>query len=420
MNRTSLQWRRRASVTGLVLLLSLSASHVRAEPFRLRGDVFGQAQAPTGLVSLSADAEPTRWAEAEALIWTGANELGREVDVLVVTLTLTDPETGSRARLGRMTMAVGSLRPVHLDGLSGHLRLPTGTTVDVFGGLPVRPRFADREADWLAGARLGQAWARWGQVGIAFLHRRDRGRLSDQEVGADVSVVLFDGVHASGRATYDLVSPGISEALAFLTVEASRTLRLDLRGTHRSPSRILPATSLFSVLGDVPSQYLGGRIRWRAAPRLDLIAEGGARAFDSVVAEDLRVRGVLRLDAVGDSSIALEATRRGADAQQGWTGARGIVRWAIDPAWHVGLELELVRPDQPTARSVEASLFAPEGTPSTRTTPRGEWWPWGLIALSWRPDTEWVVAAAAEASITAEQAAAFDVLFRAAYQWSGP
>lgn len=285
-------------VTTIAVVVAVIASNgpAHAEPFRLRADALGQAGAPTGVVSLSAEADPTRWAEAEALIWAGTNESDSEMDVLVVAISIRDPERGHQARLGRMIASLGALRPVHLDGVSGHLRMSSGTVFEAFGGIPVKPRFGRPDYDWLAGARVAQSITRFGTAGVAYLHRRDAGRLSDQEVGADFSLTPHEALGLSGRITYDLVNPGVSEAIGFIAFRASRAWRFEVRGTHRSPSRILPATSLFSVLGDVPSRYVGGRARWQAAPRLDLIAEGGLRAFDSLVAEDGRLRGVLRLD----------------------------------------------------------------------------------------------------------------------------
>ena len=47
-------------------------------------------------------------------------------------------------------------------------------------------------------------------------------------------------------------------------------MRGELSLEHRSPTHLLPATSLFTVLGEVASDRAGAGLRWRAAPRLEL------------------------------------------------------------------------------------------------------------------------------------------------------
>ena len=383
-----------------VTVSMLVTGSAQAEPYRLRAEAFGQARTPTGVLALSADASPTDWAGAEALIWAGTNELGEEADVLVVAVTLHDLEHRGQARLGRMIASLGALRPIHLDGVSGRFRFASGTSVEVFGGFPVTPRFSERSYDWAVGARVAQSVGSWASAGVAYLHRRDAGRLSDHEVAGDLLLSPYERVDFSARASFDLIHPGFSEAIGVLSVRPGKDWRIEVQGTHRSPSRILPATSLFSVLGDVASRYLGGRVWWRAAPRLDLIVEGGARAFDEVLAEDLRLRGVLRLDPWGRSSVSIEASRRGAPDGDSWTGGRGALQLALGEAFNLGLEAELVRPDRPADR--------------------GSYWPWGLLAFGWKATESWEIAAAVEGAATAEQEASLDVLVRAAYQWSAP
>jgi hypothetical protein len=162
----------------------------------------------------------------------------------------------------------------------------------------------------------------------------------------------------------------------------------------------LPATSLFSVLGGVASQIVSGRVFWRAAPRLDLTVEGGARQFEDTLGERVKVGAVLRLDPLGNSAISVEGTRFGGPNNIGWTGARTTLRLFLSSNWLIGTELELVRPDRPSSR--------------------GEWWPWALGSVTWIPVRNLEVALAVEGSATAENEAALDGLLRITGRFGGP
>ena len=99
--------------------------------------------------------------------------------------------------------------------------------------------------------------------------------------------------------------------------------RLELFGSQLSPGRLLPATSLFSVLGDLPSQTVGATVRWRAAPRLDLLASGAGQDVASGLGGNGWLRATLRLDDQGDGSLGLEVRRVDVPGAQ-WTGVRAI------------------------------------------------------------------------------------------------
>ena len=121
----------------------------------------------------------------------------------------------------------------------------------------------------------------------------------------------------------------------------------------------MPATSLFSVLGDVPSQRVGSVVTWRAAPRLDLIGDLAVRRIDDDFAEEITGRARLRLDDRGTSSVIGELRRSGGD-NSAWTGARAAARIALPRSLAVATELELVIPD--------------DGS-------KGAAWPWALVAM---------------------------------------
>jgi hypothetical protein len=223
------------------------------------------------------------------------------------------------------------------------------------------------------------------------VQRRAHGELADDEIGADLAASPSRALNLAARSSYDLASPGIAEALASAALHASPAWRLEAFATHRSPSRLVPATSLFSVLGDFPSERIGGTLLWKAAPRLDLFASGDARLVGGEVGSDASARALLRLDDLGDGAVGLEARRQDVtDAR--FTGVRATGVRPLGAGFRASTELELAVPD------------APRG--------RGAAWPWALVALAWRSASGWEAAAAVEAAATPAHAFEANALAR--------
>lgn len=366
----------------------------------VRATAIARARPATGLLVLQAEGR-TESVHAEALVWSGARDAsggaqgsgdGMEStgDVLVAVVHARNLAGRADVRAGRMILVAGGLRPMHVDGADVRLRAPGELTVQGFAGIPVDPGDEQgRGFDWLAGGRIGRALGEWGSAGIAYVHRRDRGTLADEEIAAD-GLVTLGPLELSGKIAIDLVDLGPSEATVS-SLLAVGDWRIEAFATERSPSRILPATSLFSVLGDVPSLHAGGALQWRAAPRLDLSTTIAARWVGSEAGEALLARARLRLDRDGRGALLLEARRdRGPDTA--WTGVRTGVTVPWGARWRTAAELELVAADDPGER--------------------GALWPWMLFAIGWAPAPRWDVAGAVRASTTPELAQSFDALLR--------
>jgi hypothetical protein len=395
---------------GAVLLVGvLCVDLASADPLRLRGDGYVQAPRPVGLLVLQGEDNTKPWLSAEGLAWLGSGQPttlgeggpkgttgGTNGDVLTLVVRLRDPSGRGEMRVGRFLESTGAIRPLHLDGATGLARSPWGTSVEAFGGVPVVARFGDRAYDWAAGGRLGQSIAQRATVGFAYVQRRDFGRISDEEVGADFAAIPLPWLDVAARASNDVVSHGITDALASVAMR-SRDLRLEAFATRRSPSRLLPATSLFSVLGDVPSTRLGGTLRWRAAPRLDLLGSGAAQTQDDRLGADVTLRATLTTDEDGDGSLGLELRRQGVPGSS-WSGVRGIGVVPLKKGvLRASTEIEIAAPDEPANR--------------------GSVWPWALVALTWRVTPAWDMAVATEAGATSTTKSEVNALMRASYAW---
>jgi hypothetical protein len=380
----------------------LLASTASAEPLRLRADAIAEARAPAGLVVLQGEDKYRPWIDAEAMVWAGARadpastlELRgvsepRTADVMILTLHLREPHGFAELRGGRFIFATGAIRPLQIDGVSGLVRSPWGTTIEAMGGIPTMPQAIPRANEWAGGARIAQSVASRASVGFSYFRRQSQSDRVTEEVGVDLATMPASFLDLAGKGAYDLLSSGLAEA-SVSSVFRFSPWRVEIFGSHRSPGRLLPATSLFSVLGDFPAQTMGSSIRWDAAPRLDLFASVAGQMVGGQLGSQSLVRATLRTDDDGAGRIGLEVRRQDVSTAQ-WTGVRVIVSQPLSDRFGGSTELEVARPDVPGDR--------------------GAVWPWGLLALSWRSGTGWEAAAALEAGATPLRRFETNALFR--------
>jgi hypothetical protein len=379
----------------LVVVAIAATSRAEADPLRLRADALTTTASPAGLLTIEADGTAGPGLSAEAVVWTGS--LGEESrgDVLVIVLRAHTADGRASARVGRFVESLGALRPIHVDGVAGRVRLPFQVAVETYAGMPVVPGLATaRGWSWATGARIARSIGDGGSIGVAYTQQRDDGRLASEELGVDAGAALGQRDDLGAKLAYDLANPGIAE-IAVTASHRGKALRTELYVSHRAASHLLPATSLFSVLGDVPAERAGAVATWRCAPRLDLITDLGARRVDRDVAPEVVVRARLRLDDLGTSLVTGELRRDGVGPDT-WTGARGMARIALPHSFAVTTELELVIPD------LDRGL--------------GTAWPWGLAALSW-DDGTWHAAVAVEAFASPQERHRVDALGQLGRRW---
>ncbi len=376
----------------------------------MRGDALVQTRSPVGLLVLRGEDRLHPWLDVETVTWLGAadglqagtgalpSELAPTGDVLTLSVRARDAASGSELRTGRMIVTMGAVRPVHVDGVRGLGRVFGGTAVEAFGGVPVVRRFDYDRFDWTAGGRIGQSIGDAAAFGGSYAVRRRGGQRNDEELGADFALTPASWLTAAGRAAFDVVSRGPTDAL--MSVSAQKAdLRGELFTTHRSPGRLLPRTSLFSVLGDFAATSTGATARWRAFPRLELVATGSAQVQGGEVGGQGIGRATLALDDEWAGSIGLEARRVDFNGAR-WVGARAVASLPLPHSFRVATEIELVRPDDPRGR--------------------GALWPWALGALGWSSSSGWEIATAVEASAGSEYRESIHALARVSYAFGDP
>lgn len=366
-----------------------------AQPLTLTLEGWGQTYRPAALGNFEARFHAYPWIRAETQVWTGLSprESGGTGDVVVLAAYLREPTGHAEARVGRFVLTTGAVRPIHIDGGSVRVQNDQGTALEVFGGVPVVPRFASRAYDWMVGGRLSQRIGRWGVVGASYVERRDHGREVDEELGVDAALYPGRNIDLSGRVSYDLVSRGLSEVQASLSM-GRVDRRAELFTTVRNASLILPATSLFSVLSDAQSVQAGMSGRWRVAPRLRV---GGVAAYRGVGERHgarVRADATLWLDDEGKGALEGAITRDGVEGGR-WTGFRALVYRDVIEALRLMAELELVRADD-------------EGDGS-------HLWPWGRLSGRYVLFEHWQVSVGAEGSASPQFVRLFQGLVRLAY-----
>jgi hypothetical protein len=380
----------------MLAIANLPASPASADPYRLRADALASTQSPVGLLVLEGDAKPSATSNAEAIVWT-AND---NADVLVIALRARTKDGRVGGKVGRFVAMLGALRPVHVDGAAGRVRLAKRFDVEAYAGMPViafEHGMGERAWDWVAGGRVARRLGDYGSVGIAMLEQRDEARLATREVGIDAGLALGKHHDVATRLAYDLANPGLADAYASVTRRKNKW-RGELYGGYRAASHLLPATSLFTVLGDTPSARGGMMVSSKVAPRLELTSDMGLRGAADELGVLLVVRARLALDDNFKSALTGELRRDGV-GDDAWTGARGAARIALPYALTASTELELVVPD--------------------RDRMRGQVWPWALAALGYERGP-WRAATAVEASSSAEYRHRFDVLFSLTRLWGVP
>lgn len=396
--------RARAPTLALSLALTLGAGEAAADPYRLRGDAyaFANAPSPVGLITLSGQAKPTSWASAEAAVWMGTGQGTEDVggDVLVANLLLREPHGYGELRAGRMLLTAGAIRPLQIDGASVLGRIPRGPSLQVFGGAPVTPAFATKPYDWATGGHLSQRIGELGALGVSYLQRREEGRIAYEELGFDAAFSPARWLDAGTDVAVDLLHQAVTNARASIALRFGR-VRFEMFGLRRSPAYLLPATSLFAALGNVPSDQAGGQLWLRAAPRLDVWASAAVDSLAGDLGGRQSVHTVLRLDDRGDGAVWFELTRKWAPGAS-WTGGRGMIRLPLVHRLTASAEVEIAVPDEPADR--------------------GDVWPWALVTMSYSPSfARWLqLTAGAEAGASPTNESFVSALGRLEATWDRP
>ena len=383
-------------VIPLALLLVAARGSAQAGAYvPTSADLLLQGRPAEGLLVLRSGYRNSPYVDVDALVFVGATTDAWQGDVLSVSVVVREPHGLGQARLGRFIVGTGAVGPVQIDGGEVTLRAFAGSHVSVFGGAPVVPELGPRTFDWLVGGRVGQQLAedRVG-FGMSYLHRRDAGQIDAEELGADATLEAASWLSLSAIGSWSLIADSLAE-LRGAALLHERGWQVELFGSRRIAARLLPATSLFSVIGAAASSSGGAEGSWRAFPRLQLGGTLALEGLDDELGYRAALRATLSLADEGPGHIGVEAIRRKL-ADEGFVGGAVRVQVPIGLVVQAHASAELVAADQPRDR--------------------GKLWPWLRFGASWTPSEHWLLAAAVGLRATPEYQRDAYALLRVGYQ----
>ncbi|HKP62600.1 MAG TPA: hypothetical protein VJV78_37955 [Polyangiales bacterium] len=387
------------SLLGLSLVLLLQRpSHAAAQAgayIPTSADLLLQGRPAEGLLILRSGYRNSPYVDVDALVFVGATTEAWEGDVLAVSVLIREPHGFGQARLGRFIVGTGAVGPVQIDGAELVLRAFSGSHLSVFAGLPVMPEFGPRDYDWLVGGRVGQQLIsdRLG-LGISYLHRRDQGQLDAEELGADAALEATSWLSFNAIGAWSLIADGLAE-LRGAALLHDDGWQVELFGVRRVAARLLPATSLFSVIGAAASSSGGAEVSWRAFPRLQFGGTLALEGLDDELGYRAALRSTLSLTDSGPGQIGVEVIRRKL-ADEGFIGGAIRAQVPIAEVVQANASAELVAADDPRER--------------------GKLWPWLRLGASWTPSARWLVAAAVGLRATPEYERDIYAMLRIGYQ----
>ncbi len=209
-------------------------------------------------------------------------------------------------RAGRQLVASGVARNLQLDGLDAVVRVPYGIGLELYGGIPVTPRFGYAKGQGAVGGRLFWKPLPKLEAGVSFVDVIDLGRVARQEAGVDARVVLSDRLTLTGLAALATTESRLAEAALRALWQPARDVELTLEAARTAPDLFVSRASIFSVFAEETRDEAGATLYLRPAPRLRLWADGYAIDDEAGVGARGGLRGSLALDAAAATTVGVE------------------------------------------------------------------------------------------------------------------
>src|SRR5512140_1137980 len=194
-------------------------------------------------------------------------------------------------RLGRQLAVGGAVRATQFDGATARGVIAQGFGVEMFGGVPVQPRFAQATGDVLAGGRAFWSHAFDSEVGASFVYAQRRGFVSRKDVALDGTYTPLRAVTLSALAQWSLEEERLAEAKLQALWELTQKLQITADVQRTAPDLFLDRSSIFAVFAEEERNEAGGEVVYRVLSPLSLSADwhwlrvegghghrGGARA----------------------------------------------------------------------------------------------------------------------------------------------
>ena len=275
-------------------------------------------------------------------------------------------------RLGRQMVTGGAARATQMDGAFARVVAGKGIGAELYGGIPVDPRFAAARGDAMAGGRLFWNPSFDSEVGASAVYALKRGYVARKDAGFDASITPVRPLTLSGLAQWSIDDRRLEEARLSALWQLASQLQIVADVQRTAPDLFIDRSSIFAVFAEELRDEAGGEIVLRPLRPLSISAgwhwlrvEGGhghrASVHGSLRTGDDGSLGVeLRLLTQPDNgykearlywirklspdftlTLDLDGTwlerELGLYAQKRSLVATGTLGWAIDEAWEAML-----------------------------------------------------------------------------------
>ncbi len=189
-----------------------------------------------------------------------------DVDVATIEGTLLDGRLTLRG--GRQLIIGGAARNVQIDGLSAQYRVWRKLGASVYGGHPVTREFEADRGDAVAGTRVYWRHTVDTEAGLSFIHLRDDGRISRQDLGVDGRYRPYKWLTASAYGLWSTTEARLAEVDLGVEWRALSKLRLAADYRRTAPDLFLPRGSIMSVFSEENRDEIGLIAYYRPFPRV--------------------------------------------------------------------------------------------------------------------------------------------------------
>jgi len=147
------------------------------------------------------------------------------------------------------------MRATQFDGITADALITSGIGLQGWAGVPVQPRFAQADGDFIGGARLFWRQAFDSEVGASYVYALRKGYVARNDFALDGSWTPIRPVTVSGLAQWSLEESRLQEAKVQALWQVNKQVQLvgDIQRT--APDLFIDRSSIFrGLLGGVPQR----------------------------------------------------------------------------------------------------------------------------------------------------------------------
>jgi len=250
-------------------------------------------------------------------------------------------------RLGRQLIFGGAARLQPMDGASATVRIWRRVGLNVYGGVPVTPRFGVHQGDFMTGGRLFWRLTVDSEVGASFLEMLKDGLQARQDLGVDGRWRVGRSLVLTGYALLSLLELRLAEGDLAATWQPLSALQIGADYRRTSPDLFLPRSSILSVFSQETRDQAGGNVWWRPISRLRAEADYHVILAEAGFGQEGGGRVSASLGPAFATTLAAEVRFLRLATANGYVQARLYAIQRLSAVWVATLDLDLYSLEQP-------------------------------------------------------------------------